>query len=101
VRAGNPGPHSLFAGTGRPAYPAELELSSHRRGRRDGFPGKAQAAREKVCNRCWSAAGSCLFISAFSLLLDEIIEFGRKGLRERHYDELALDLLAQDGVRPS
>jgi hypothetical protein len=47
------------------------------------------------------AAGSCLFISAFSLLLDEIIEFGRKGLRERHYDELALDLLAQGGVRPS
>jgi hypothetical protein len=40
-------------------------------------------------------------MSAFSLLLEEIIELRRKGLRERHYDELALDLLAQGGVRPS
>lgn len=31
--------------------------------------------------------------------LDEIIEFGRKALRVRHTEELALDLLALDGGR--
>jgi hypothetical protein len=31
--------------------------------------------------------------------IDEIIELGRKALRERRYSELALDLLALDGVR--
>ena len=31
--------------------------------------------------------------------IDEIIELGRKALRERRYSEMALDLLALDGVR--
>jgi hypothetical protein len=38
-------------------------------------------------------------ISADEALLDEIIEFGRKALRQKRSEELAFDLLGLDGVQ--